>query len=253
MPMIEGIEKPLAEYEIKLDVFEGPLDLLLRLITHRELDITKVSLAAVTDQYLEYIRFLQDTRADFLADFLVIAAKLLLIKSRALLPQPPSDDEEEEEDIGDQLARQLREYKKFKEVAQVLGAREAQGLRSHPRIASPPQIKPRLDLGSVTMGDLVAALKEVLNDQRRDLPVDRIVSPLRITLREKIEQVIRVTRFYKRVGFRRLLRDSSSRLEVIVTFLAILELIKRGKLMVEQERPFGRIIISAREESAEDD
>ena len=245
---VEGIERPLKEFEIRLEVFEGPLDLLLRLIEQHELDITKVSLAAVTDQYLEYVRILQDIQADFLADFLVIAAKLLLIKSRALLPHPPSEDDVEEEDVGDQLARQLREYKRFKEVAMALAEREALGLRSYPRIASPPEIEPRLDLGDVSLDDLVSALREALNGQEPSVPVDRVVPPVRITLEERIEHVIRVTRYYKRISFRRLLKDSSSRLEIIVTFIAILELIKQGNLIVGQAKPFGRIMISARAE-----
>ena len=249
---IEGAERPPREFEIKLEVFEGPLDLLLRLIEQHELDITKVSLAAVTDQYLGYVRILEEIRPDSLADFLVIAAKLLLIKSQALLPRPPSLDsmEGEEEDVGDQLARQLREYKKFKEVAEVLALREAQGLRSYARIAPLPAIEPRLELGDVPVDDLLAALREVLDGHEPIVPVDHVVPPLRITLEEKIEHVIGVTRHHRRITFRRLLNDSSSRLEIIVTFIAILELIKQGKLTAGQERPFGRIMISAREENA---
>ena len=236
-------------FEVRLDVFEGPLDLLLRLIEQRELDITKVSLIAVTDQYLEYVRILQDIRVDFLADFLVVAAKLLLIKSRALLPSPPPEEDTEEEDIGDQLARQLREYKRFKEAAMALGTREAEGLHSYPRVAAPPVVQPRLDLGDVTLDDLVTSLRGLLSAEQPSMAVDRVVPPLRITLDEKIEHVVRVTRYYKRISFRRLLKDSSSRLEIIVTFLAILELIKQRRLIVGQDRPFGRIMISAREEA----
>ena len=245
----ESLDAQPPDFEVKLEVFRGPLDVLLKIIEDRKLDITKVSLVAVTDQYLEYVRLLQDIQADFLTDFLLIAAKLLLIKSRALLPSPPSDDvEEEDEDVGDQLARQLREYKKFKEVAMALGEREAQGLRSYPRIPPPSQIKPRLDLGDVSLDDLVEALKEVLAERKPAPSADRVVAPQRITLEERIQHVVRVTRYHKRISFRRLLKDSSSRAEIIVTFLAILELIKRRKLIVGQEKAFGRIMISSRED-----
>src|SRR3990170_2755668 len=102
-------------YEVRLPVFEGPLDLLLHLIEREELDITKVALAQVTDQYLAYLAMLKEVEVQVLTDFLVVAAKLLLIKSQALLPKPPpSVLDEEEEDIGDELARQLRVYKQFK-------------------------------------------------------------------------------------------------------------------------------------------
>ena len=131
-----------------------------------------------------------------------------------------------------------------------LGEREAQGLRSYPRIAPPSEIKPRLDLGDVSLDDLVEALKEVLAEREPTPSADRVVAPPRITLEQRIEHVVRVTRYYKRISFRRLLKDSSSRAEIIVTFLAILELIKRRKLIVGQERAFGRIMISPREEKA---
>ena len=104
-------------YQVALPVFEGPLDLLLHLIERQELDITAISLAQVTNQYLEYLAGASERDPDNLADFLVVAAKLLLIKSRVLLPQPPAPPAAEEEDLGDDLVRQLVEYKRFKEAA----------------------------------------------------------------------------------------------------------------------------------------
>ena len=132
-------------YRVTLEVFEGPLDLLLRLVEREELDITGVSLAAVADQYLAYVAALQEVSAANLADFLVIAARLLLIKSRSLLPRPECEtDVSEQEDVGEQLAQQLLEYKRFKEVAANLREIEAVGLRAFSRIAPPPQMDRRL-------------------------------------------------------------------------------------------------------------
>jgi segregation and condensation protein A len=119
--------------------FEGPLDLLLHLIEHRELDITRVSLAAVADQFLEIISQPGVVELSALADYLVTAAKLILIKSRLLLPQPESPTAEGEEDVGEALARQLREYKMFKQAAGFLRERERRGLHAYPRFAPPPR------------------------------------------------------------------------------------------------------------------
>src|SRR5450759_3239978 len=119
--------KPVDPFQIKLPDFEGPLDLLLYLIEREELDITKVSLAMVTGTYLEYIHLLVKLQVDQIADFLVMAAKLLLLKSQALLPRPPATMPEGEEDVGDDLVKQLLLYKQYKEVAQTLGDREAAG------------------------------------------------------------------------------------------------------------------------------
>ncbi len=131
-------------YTVQLPVFEGPLDLLLHLIERAELDITRVALAQVTDQFLGYLRAMQDRRMDLAASFVVVAARLLQIKSEALLPRPP-EREAGEEDPGDALARQLRLYKQFKDVAMLLHQREEAGLRTFLRLAPPPKVPPRFD------------------------------------------------------------------------------------------------------------
>jgi segregation and condensation protein A len=236
-------------YEVKLAVFEGPLDLLLHLIEREELDITKVSLAQVTDQYLEYISLLEEPSAEALAEFLVIAAKLLLIKSEMLLPRPPrAFGEEEEEDVGDELARQLMEYKKFKEVALELKQREEMGLRAYVRIAPPKLERPLaqdrpLELGDISLTDLVEAVRRAL-DVRPPLPsVSRMVTPLTITVADKMAFIKEKLSRHQQVSFSRLLSQAASRLEIIVTFLAVLELIKVREVIVQQERPFGEIVI----------
>ena len=230
------------EYAVHLDSFEGPLDLLLRLIEKAELDITTISLAKVTDQYLAYIRQLDVIHPDLLADFLVVAAKLILIKSRALLPRPPRP-EEEEEDVGEDLVRQLEEYRRFKEASQHLREIEAAGLRSYVRLAPPPVQPKGLAPGEVSLPELLAALERALGSVPT-VPVSTVVAPLSITIDDKIRTVEAALAAGRRVHFAGLLMRAQSRVEVIVTFLAILELIKRGRVVAQQEAAFGEIYIT---------
>jgi len=241
--MIEGAEaKP---YEVRLAVFEGPLDLLLHLIRREELDITKISLAQVTDQYLEYISLLEELNAEILADFLVIAAKLLLIKSEMLLPRPPgAPGEEEEEDVRDELARQLIEYKKFKEAALELKEREEIGFRAYVRLAPLPKLeRSLLDLEDVSLADLVEAVRLALNVRPPAPPVSKVVTPFTITVAEKMTLIKEKLTRQRRVSFNHLLAQAVSRMEIIVTLQAVLELIKLNGVVVQQERLFGEIVI----------
>lgn len=231
-------------YQVRLPIFEGPLDLLLHLIEREELDITKVSLAQVTDQYLEYIGLLEELNAEILADFLVIAAKLLLIKSEMLLPRPPrAPGEEEEEDIGEELARQLIEYRRFKEAALGLKQREEMGLRTYVRVAPLPKLERPLDLEDVSLADLVEAVRRALDLRPPTPSVSNMVTPVTITVAEKMALIEERLESHRRVSFNRLLDQAASRLEIIVTFLAVLELIKLKGIVVQQERLFGEIVI----------
>lgn len=231
-------------YAVKLPVFEGPLDLLLYLIERQELDITKVSLAQVTDQYLAYLGTLEHLNVDQLADFMVIAARLIWIKSQALLPRPPVVSEEE--DVGDDLVRQLIAYKQFKQVARGLEARQAQGWRSFVRLAPPPKIEvSSVDLSGVTLDDLLAAVRRALAIAQPGLPVGALVRPFTITIRDQIALIERLLQSQARISFTRLLSQAASRLEIIVTFLAVLELLKRQRIQVNQDRLFGEIVIEA--------
>ncbi len=241
-------ETGLPPYQVRLPVFEGPLDLLLYLIEKRELDITTVSLAAVADQYLEYIALLPSLDAGFLADFLVIAARLLLIKSQALLPQPPAEVAEPEEDVGEALARQLREYKRFKEVAQALREREEQDWHSYARLAPPPMELP-FHLEGVTLDDLTAALRRALTVLPTTVPP--AIPPIVFSITDKIALIQDVVGREGRASFNRLLATATCRLEAIVTFLALLELIKQGWADVRQEQLFGEIVILAAAQTVE--
>lgn len=240
--MIEGVET--RPYEVRLPIFEGPLDLLLHLIEQESLDITKISLAQVTDQYLDYISLLEELSAEALADFLVIAAKLLLIKSEMLLPRPPgAPGEEEEEDIGDELAHQLIEYKRFKEAAGGLKQREESGLRAYVRIAPPPRLDKPLDLEDVSLADLVEAVQRALNVRPPRPPVSEVVTPFTVTVAEKMTFIEQKLERQRRVSFNQLLDQATSRQEIIVTFMAVLELIKLKGIEVRQDRLFGKIFI----------
>jgi len=229
-------------YTVRLPVYEGPLDLLLELIERAELDITKIALAQVTDQYLSYLRRITERDLGDLASFLVVAARLLQIKSEALLPRPP-EREVGEEDPGDALARQLILYRQFKQAAGSLAARLEAGLHSYARLAPPPRGEPHLDLGRLSLDDLRRTLQQVLASARAEPQlVDSVAAP-RIHIRSKIALIFDALRRQGRMEFRELLRRSRSRLEVVVSFLAVLELIKQRQVLARQEALFDDIEI----------
>jgi segregation and condensation protein A len=235
-------------FQFRLPDFEGPLDLLLNLIEHQELDITRLSLAAVADQYLEFISRPGLIELSGLADYLVIAAKLILIKSRLLLPRPEAEQADQEEDVGEALARQLREYRMFKHAATFLREREQQGLRAYPRFAPPPRPQPaQWTLKGVSAQDLALALHKALN-VRPSLPQGTLNVPLSVSIDQQIETIVHLTRQRGRLTFSRLLERASTRVEIIVAFLAVLELIKRQQIYAQQEGLFGEIILSHRDE-----
>jgi len=239
-----------STYQVALPVFEGPLDLLLHLIEREELDITQVSLAQVTNQYLDYLARLSERDPDSLADFLVVAAKLLLIKSRVLLPQPPSLAVSDDDDVGEDLVRQLLDYKRFKEAAGWLQDLEASGLSSYVRLAGPPALEPEVDLGDVTLDDLLLAVRQVLAIKPPAASVNDTVAPVVITIAEQIDLIERRTEAGRPVSFRRLLERATSRLEVIVTLLALLEMVKQLRVTMRQGQIFGDILIVRRENSS---
>ncbi len=238
-------------YQVRLEVFEGPLDLLLTLIRRQELEITAVSLAAVTDQYLAYLERLQEIDPGALASFLEVAAQLVLIKSRTLLPRPQREVHEEDgEDPAEVLAQRLREYAQFKTAAQALRERSERGLRAYVRVAPPPALPRRVDLGEVSLEDLLAAVREAL-DEKPMPPLSQVVEPIRVTIEERIAAIHRSLARAPRVSFRSLLADCTSRIEVVITFLALLELIKQRQVVVSQEKLFGEILVSRGEVASE--
>ena len=229
-------------YTVRLPDFEGPLDLLLHLIEREEMDITRLSLAQVTDQYMQYLNTMQRADAEQIAEFLVVAAKLLLIKSRLLLPQEPIPGDGPAEDDGDELTRQLIEYRRYKQVSLQLKEWEGKGLRAYPRIAPRPKIEPRLDLSNVSLSDL-AALVDLVLAAHRAAPISNVVAPLVIRVGDKMQEIEQRLTRGERVSFRTWLGQSSSRVEIVVSFLAVLELMKQRKIVVRQDELFGDIFI----------
>ena len=231
-------------YQFRLPAFEGPLDLLLTLIEREELDITTIALAQVTDQFLAYMADLEQDQLREIVHFLVVAARLLLIKSLALLPRPPAPPSEVEQ-MADELVQQLQIYKRFKEIAALLHQREQQGLHGYVRVAPQPRSEPQLDMGNVTSHDLLLAFQEVL-DALPAPPVGKILSPITVTIEDQIGAIEGHLARRARVRFREILSEAVTRIEVIVTLQALLELIKQDRVDIYQEQVFGPIYISSR-------
>ena len=231
--------------EIRLPTFEGPLDLLLTLIQRQDLDITTVSLVAVANQYLEAIHSHESLDAPALAEFVSIGAKLLQLKSRALLPERKEEGEEpEEEDAGEELVALLLEYRRYREAADTLGDRATAGMRTYPRGAPAPEPPPGNALDGVTLEALYAVMIEVL--ERLPEEPEGTVERNEVSLAERIEVLeARLQGKGKSFSFRRVIAACTSRVEVVVTFIALLELLKRGTCEVEQSTAWGDIRVRA--------
>ena len=240
------MNKPGSNVNVQTELYEGPLDLLLDLIAKAELDITRLSLAKVTDQYLTHLEKIQQCSAVEVSGFLVVAAKLIQIKSEALLPRPP-EREEGEEDPAESLARQLRIYKKIKQTTKWLQNLEKQGNHTYIRLAPPPVIGDELDLGDISIKDLIAYVKALYRYEEDAAPITTVVAIPKITIKNKIRDLIRNLRQKNRLSYRQLLSKDHDRIEAIVLFLAILELIKQQYAQAEQESLFADINISATE------
>jgi len=232
-----------SHYTIDTPAFAGPLDLLLHLIDREELDITAISLSRVTEQYLSQIEQLKENRMEQLIDFLVVGARLVLIKSRALLPTVPAapGDGDEEEDPAEALIRQLHQYRRFKQAALWLHEREEHGLRTYLRVA--PTIKPQgqLDMSGVSLDSLMDAVRAAMRRAEDLKDSVSLARPRRITIQGQIERLRRRVRGGSKLRFEELLSSYSSRLEIAVTLLAVLELIKRREVTAVQQSMFGPI------------
>lgn len=239
---LEAQFKTEDSYQVSTTVYQGPLDLLLQLIERAELDITKLALAQVTDQYLAHIRSLETQDAEGISAFLVIAARLLQIKSEALLPQIPIR-EIGEEDPGEALVRQLMIYKKYKDISGILKSREAEGLRSYLRISPPPKIEKTLDLSEFTIQDILEAARDIFIEADNRQRLGDVVPIPKITIREKIGIIFHSLKSGNKISFMSLLKDRHTRLDIVVTFLAMLELIKRHFIKAQQETLFSEITL----------
>ena len=228
------------DYRIETEVFAGPLDLLLELIQKMELDITSVALAQVTDQYLAYLYTLQQRDAGQVSAFLVIAAKLLQIKSESLLPRPVVR-EIGEEDPGESLAQQLMLYRIYKQAAEWLIQRENNHLRTYLHIASQQKSMVKPVIGEISLAELVNAAQSVFLLKPKLPFMSDVVSIPKVTIREKIHTIMEGLMQKPLTTFRELIKNNPTRIEVVITFLAVLELIKRHIVQVEQNHLFADI------------
>jgi len=230
-------------YTIQLPVYEGPLDLLLELIEQAELDITKVALAQVTDQYLAYLQRVSEHKLEDLISFLLMAARLLQIKSEALLPRP-TELEPGEEDPGDALARKLVAYKRYKQLSIHLADRSQAGLKTYLRLAASPAPESMLDLADVDLEDLKRAFMDALAAAPTVPTLSQVVIADGLRIRDRIQIIITALRKVGRTTFQKLFKNAKSKLEIVISFLALLELIKQRQVTVQQDTLFGEIELS---------
>lgn len=235
-------------YHIKLEQFEGPLDLLLQLTEQEKLDITRVSLAQIADQYLEYISNAKNITLAHLADFLSVASRLILIKSKALLPLLEFTEEEEEE-IKD-LEYQLAEYKKFKEAAQKMAVVfdapsccfSREGFLGLGTVFYPPE--------NIVADDLVKAFSRVLGEIPVQEKLEEEMVKEILTLEDKILHLQETLREKVQTSFSQLVSNAKDKVEVVVSFLAMLELVKQRIIHVEQGELFSEIHLKHKEDKS---
>lgn len=229
----------------QLEIFEGPLDLLLHLIKKNEVNITDIPIATITEQYLATLELMQTLNLDMAGEFLVMAATLIHIKSRMLLPESDAETDEEEEggDPREELMKRLLEYQRFKEAAGELGQRDVLTRDVFVRAAAPTEKPLPTAFRELSVFELLTALRRVLER----LPKDEFheVTLEKITVREKMTLVLERLRVDGQVMFESLFTDAGTRMAVIVTFLAMLELVKIRAIRIFQDRLDGPIIIEA--------
>ena len=240
---------------VKLQVFEGPLDLLLHLIDKNKIDIYDIPIVEITNQYMDYIRAMEKEDLNVMSEFLVMAATLLDIKCKMLLPR--EEQEEEEEDPRQELVEQLLEYKMYKYMSYELRDRELEGeqvLYKEPTI--PEEVQSYVEpvdleelLGDLTLAKLNRIFQDVMKRQvEKSDPVRSKFGKIEkeeVTLPEKLDYVTAYARTHKRFSFRELLSRQKSKTQLVVTFLAILQLMKEGTITIRQEQPFEDIMIDS--------
>ncbi len=234
-------------YQVRLEVFEGPLDLLLHLISKAKINIEDISISEITAQYMDYLSQMQALDIDIASEFMVMAATLLHIKSCKLLPKPVQQSEEQEPDPQQQLIQRLKEYKKYKDAAEWLHERYMVYSNRYSKLPE-EVIDTREDIkfSNVTKQDLAQAMMAMLNRKnasQQAQPVVRNIKPEPISLHDRINQLVAVLVRRGKVLFSQLIGKKFSKLYIIVTFLALLEMINKGWIVVRQSRPFSEILI----------
>lgn len=232
-------------YKLKLDIFEGPLDLLLYLIKKDDLDIKDIPIVDITDQYMQYIEVMKMLDLDLVGDFLVMAATLMQIKSKMLLPPDPVE-EEEEIDPRDELARRLLEYKKFKEIAENLQDKEEKRKDFFSRVVDQETRKKFIDDSKeiyleANLFDLINALSDALKKVPEEV-IHEIIKE-NYSVESKIHYILHGLLDSSKISLKELFSTSRSKMEAIVTFQAVLELIRLKEILIVQKRLFSDIEI----------
>lgn len=243
LPVTEGPVPPEAAPRYSLPVFEGPLELLLYLIHKNEVDIYDIPIARITEQYTQYLDRMHELNLQLAADFILMAATLVHIKSRMLLPRPAAEAEggAELEDPRQPLVEKLLEYQRFKEVSRLLEERETVAAAQYERPLAPPEELVGTDLLAldVDVYDLVAALQEVL--KRAADRKERLIYAQEISLTSRMNHILDRLADHGSLLFAELFDGGASRIEVVVTFLGLLELVKQRAVLLFQEETFGPI------------
>ncbi|MBK6580952.1 MAG: segregation/condensation protein A [Sandaracinaceae bacterium] len=248
-------DPPLAldpNFRIELPNFEGPLDLLLYLVQKHELNVLDLPIAFVTERYLAYISVMQSLNLDIAAEYLVMAATLAHIKSKMLLPKPPEDqddDPEEELDPRAELIRRLLEYQKYKQVAEELGARGVAGRDVFKRGAPGESASGEPPLASLSLFKLIDAFQKIAKRVQGEVSLE--VDAERITIQERMNQVVDILNTQVRCRFEQLFEGLTTRYDLVVTFLALLEMAKMQRLRIYQSDPEAPIHLEYREAPAD--
>jgi segregation and condensation protein A len=231
--------------QIQVHGFEGPIDLLLELIDRQELDITALSLAEVTAQYWQELENAGDLDPDTLSDFISVGSKLMYIKSNALLPgaePPPGDLDERIEETAADLTAALEEHRRFRDAVDLFRQLEEEGRRTFARAAPVKNVPMPPGLEGVTLDNLLSAVKDALASRPAESDEEAVIHVEPVTVAEKIDEIsAMLSRKNGRLPFRPLLKACQTRTEIVVLFMAVLELIKGGGLWAEQEEAFGEI------------
>lgn len=234
--------REIPPYTVRLESFEGPLDLLLHLIQKNEMDIFDIPIALITEQYLEYLKWMKTLNLDIAGEYLLMASTLLHIKSKMLLPQS-SVEEEEGEDPRAELVRRLVEYQKYKKAATELNERPMRDRDVFVRLTSMKEEEPEEEYLDVNLFELIDAFRKVL-ERTKEEPIHEVVLD-RLTVEEKVQEILLLLQREKRsLPFHLLFPQGASRRVIIITFLAVLELVKARWIRVFQAAPFETIRVT---------
>ncbi len=241
----EDLYIPPEALEVFLEAFEGPLDLLLYLIKRNNMDILDIQVAEITRQYMDYVELMRINQFELAAEYLVMAATLAEIKSRMLLPRS-EEHEEEEEDPRAELIRRLQEYERFKQAAEDLDELPRMGRDLHLAAASPPDFEQVRAQPDVNLNEILLAMAEVM--RRADMFEHHQIEEEALSVRERMSEVLSLLSAERFTPFVALYRVEEGRLGVVVTFMAVMELIKESLVELVQAEPYGPIHVKARVE-----